>query len=374
MNCNPVSRINVEKKHSMLQQRDQLLEATAKATNVLLTLDNFDKAVHTALKIIGEGTGCDYVIVLENMFESSSPLPSSCDFIYEWATPGFLPLSIAFGSTSLPAELLGLNFMQQYFLEGEGFGGLREIWNEPLRSALASVQVQSSYAVPIRVSKQWWGVLGLDYCQSPVQMGAAEISVLMAIADCIGSAIQRDRTQKLILQAEQNRAMELAKANHAMRHSIDWLARDPDMDAFLGHLLQEFAAQFEAQDAQIVLYNPQDQTFHTSVGLIDGEITAFPPHTSKIPAATWRGWEVLLQSPKPRLISLETEPHLFLPDCLAFYRKRGNRGIVCTLLRQDEQPLGFIEFAYRNRDTFSENELELVQSLAQQATLGMRIK
>jgi signal transduction histidine kinase len=47
--------------------------------------------------------------------------------------------------------------------------------------------------------------------------------------------------------------------------------------------------------------------------------------------------------------------------------------MVCTLLRQNGQPLGFIEFGYRNRETFSENELELIQSLAQQATLAIQL-
>ncbi|MGF1569795.1 MAG: GAF domain-containing protein, partial [Nodosilinea sp.] len=237
---------DLETYNRVLQGRDRLFKATAKAANVLLTLENFDQAVKTALHFIGEGIGCDYVVVLENMFKSSSPLPSSCDFIYEWAAPGFLPLSVAFGSTSLPAELLGVDFMKQYFLEGDGFGGLVEVWNEPLRSALASVQVQSTYAVPIRVNGQWWGVLSLDYCRTPIQVSAAAISVLMAIADCIGSAIQRDRTQKIILQAEQTRVAELVKANTALKRSLDAFAADSDLDRFIGNTLTAIAQQFDA--------------------------------------------------------------------------------------------------------------------------------
>ncbi|GAB4145824.1 MAG: hypothetical protein Fur0046_23540 [Cyanobacteria bacterium J069] len=553
----------------MLQKRDRLLEVTAKAANVLLTLDNFDEAVNMALQVLGEGIDCDFVIVLENVFESATPLPNFCDFIYEWTISDVLPISVTFGSKRVPAELLGLDFLEQYFLEGKGFGGLLEEWSDPMRSVLASINIQSAYAVPIHVKGQWWGILCLDYCRAPVQISAAEISVLMTIADCIGSAIQRDRTrkereqitqqrateleaynqlllrrdqllevtakaanvlltqdsievamdtaltiliegtgcdrlevlenvyessssmpvryldailkcrnpkfeiirdsigpaeaaelsdafrkyflemdgfgglleewdeplrswlaniqvqstyavpirangywwgilcfdycrapiqfnpaevavlktmadcigsaiqrdrtQKLILQAEQNRAVELAKANDAMRRSIDWLARDPDMNAFLGHLLQELAMQFDTQNAQIVLYNPHDQTLQTLVSLIDDEISLSPPYTTKATAQTWLGWEILLRSSKPIPFNTDTEPHLFLPGCLEFYRQQNKQGIVCTLLKQDEQPLGFIEFAYHNRETFSESELELVQSLAQQATLAIQL-
>jgi signal transduction histidine kinase len=362
----------LEAYNQVLQGRDRLFAATAKAANILLTLEDFDQAVNTALQCIGDGIGCDYVVVLENRFQSPSPLPSSCDFIYEWSTPGRLPISVSFGSTSLPSELLGLDFMRQYFLEGDGFGGLTEVWNEPFRSALASIQVQSTYAVPIRVKGQWWGVLSLDYCRAPIQISAAEISVLMAIADCIGSAIQRDRTQKVLLEAEQSRVAELARANTAMRHSIDWLAHEPDMNAFLGHLLEELATQVNAQDAMIFLYNAQEHTLLTFAGVIDDEITFSPPFTRKISAHEWLGWEVLLRSPNPRHFDLDTEPHLFLPEYLEYHRRRKNQGIVCTLLQQRDEPLGFIGFGCI-RKTLSENELALVQSLAQQATLAIQL-
>lgn len=571
---NQSATADLEEDDRTLQKRDRLFEATAKAANVLLTLENFDEAINTALSIIGEGISCDFVIVLENVYESSSPLPTVCNFIYEWASPSFPLLSITFGSKNLPVGFLGSEFLEKYLLEGNGFGGLLEVWNEPFRSILASVQIQSAYAVPIRVNGQWWGALCLDYCRAPIQVSAAEISVLMAIADCIGSAIdrerllhaelrtrqereqaaqqraaemeeynqrllrrdrllevtakatnvlltlnsievaidtaldillegvgcdrleileniydpssslpiryaniynclsshfeiagtdiepaqavqltaffekhfiegdgfgglledwddplrsllaelqiqssyavpirvngewwgilcfdyfrapiqislaeiavlrtiadcigsavQRDRTQQALLEAEQNRSAELAKANTAMRRSIDWLAREPDMNAFLGHLMAELVTQVDAQDALIFLYDAQERTLQTSVGVINDEVTFCAPFTQKFSVDEWLGWEVLLRSPNPRIFDLDTEPHLFLPEYLEFHRRRNNRGIVCTLMQQDDEPLGFIGFCCI-RETFSEKELELVRSLAQQATLAIQM-
>lgn len=361
----------LEEYNQRLLKRDLLLEVTARTTNVLLTQDSIDIAINRALTILIEGTGCDRIEVVENVYESSSPMPirylmtilKRLDLKFEMIHNGIEPAKAAELSDAF----------RKYFLDMDGFGGFLEEWDEPLRSWLATFQIQSTYAVPIRVNGQWWGILCFDYCRAPIRFNPAEVAVLRTIADCIGSAIQRDRTQKLILQAEHNRVLELVKANDAMRRSIDWLARDPDMNAFLGHLLQELATQFDAQDAQIFLYNPHDRTLQTSVGLIGEEITFFPHYTSKVAVDMWSGWEVLLRSPKPRPFSLDTEPHLFLPDYLEFHRRRNNRGIVCTMLWQDEQPLGFIGFACCNRETFSEGELELVQSLAQQATLAIQL-
>jgi hypothetical protein len=56
-------------------RRDQLLEATARAANALLTLENLSEAINIALTIIGEGAGCDLIAIIENVFE---PLGCRC--------------------------------------------------------------------------------------------------------------------------------------------------------------------------------------------------------------------------------------------------------------------------------------------------------
>jgi signal transduction histidine kinase len=328
---------DLEAYNRMLQGRDRLFEATAQAANVLLTLENFDQAVNTALKFIGEGIGCDCVVVLENMFEGSSVLPKSCDFLYEWAAPGFLPISVTFGSTCLPDELLGLEFMKQYFLEGEGFGGLVEAWNEPLRSALASVQIQSTYAVPIRVNGEWWGVLSLDYCRTPIQVSAAEISVLRAIADCIGSAIQRDRTQKVILQTEQTRVAELIKANTALKQSLDILAADSDLDRFIGNTLQLIAQQFDSPWIEYWVY-PQ------------------PVGQAYIHLTYWHGQLLSASSgPSPNASSSGMIPFLDIP------------------LSIGDTTIGAVAIYLSTYRIVSRQTIELAQALAQQLTLAVEL-
>ncbi|MDX2214315.1 MAG: GAF domain-containing protein [Oculatellaceae cyanobacterium bins.114] len=353
-----------------LLRRDRLLEVTARATNMLLTLDNIDVAMESALTVLLEGTGCDRIEILENVYESSSPMPIRyLNTIQKCLEPQFetSPTDVE----SVQAAELSDAF-KKYFLEMDGFGGSVEEWDEPLRSWLATLKIQSTYAVPIRVNGHWWGVLCFDYCRAPIQFNPAEVAVLRTIADCIGSAIQRDRAQKALLEAEQNRVAELARANTAMRHSIDWLAHEPDMNAFLGHLLEELATQVNAQDAMIFLYNAREGTLQPFVGVIDDEITFSPPFTRKISAHEWPGWEVLLRSPNPIQFDLDTDAHLFMPEYLEYHRRRNNQGVVCTLLQQGDEPLGFIGFGCV-RKTLSENELELVQSLAQQATLAIQL-
>lgn len=124
----------------MLQRRDRLLEATAKATNVLLTLEDFDEAVNTALKIIVEGAGCDRINVLEGNFEASSEptltVPTYHTVIYEWARPGMIRQMAHLEAGRIPSAGIEV-FLEQHYLNGDGFGGFLEDWDEPLRSAYA---------------------------------------------------------------------------------------------------------------------------------------------------------------------------------------------------------------------------------------------
>jgi anti-anti-sigma regulatory factor len=52
-----------------LENRARPKDATAKAVNASLILENFDEAVNTTLQILREGSGCDLINILENFFD-----------------------------------------------------------------------------------------------------------------------------------------------------------------------------------------------------------------------------------------------------------------------------------------------------------------
>lgn len=256
-----LEHLNTELQQTLdrLEAREQLLEAAATATNILLTLDNLDEAIDTALRILGEGSGCDRINVLENFFDSPSNFPAYHTVIYEWAQPNIIRQMSHLEAGRM--YTVGIEtFLERYYKNGDGFGGLLAEWEEPLRSTFAAVGVKSSYSVPIRVKEQWWGVLCLDYCHSPVRVSPAEVAVLRTIAACIGSAIQRDRITGAILQAEQNRAVELKKANEVLKKSLDYLATETSLEKFLGQVLGAIAEQFDSPLAEY-WYHPEDTAY-----------------------------------------------------------------------------------------------------------------
>jgi signal transduction histidine kinase len=345
--ANQSETVDPDQYSPMMQRRDRLLETTAKATNALLTLDNLDEAMNNALNIIGEGIGCDFICVLENVYESLSRLPTYCNFLYEWAAPGLVPLTVSFGSKQLPTDLMGTALLEQHFLEGNGFGGLLAEWNEPMRSVFASVQIQSAYAVPIRVNGQWWGVLGLDYCREAIRVSSAEVAVLMTIADCIGSAIQRDRTQKIILQAEQTRVAELVKANTTLKQSLDALAADPDLDGFIGNTLKLIAQQFDSP-------------------LIEYRIHPQPAGQASIHLTYWQGQ--ILSAAEMRQLLAQHESDFSDGSTLL-----GMAPFLDLPLSVGDRNIGALTIYLPNHRIFSRQTIELAHALAQQLTLAVEL-
>jgi len=266
---------DLEAYNHMLQRRDRLLEATAAATNGLLTLESFDDAINSALKIITEGSGCDRIGVLENNFDDSAMLPTHYTIIYEFARPGIISQIPYLEGRRISNEGRAA-FMERNYIQGEGFGGLLEEWDEPVRSTLASIQVKSCYAVPIRVNGQWWGLLSVDHCREAIRISPAEMAVLRTIADCIGSAIQRDRTRTLILKAEQERVAELVRANAALKQSLDTLVADPDLDRFIGHTLKLIAHEFDAPLIEYRVHSDSENTAYIHLTYWQGKILRLP--------------------------------------------------------------------------------------------------
>jgi signal transduction histidine kinase len=236
-----------------------LLEATAFAANALLTIDNFDQAINTALQILGDSLETDRIKVLESLFDDPTrPFSRYHNVLHEWIRPGTVQQRSL--SQAKSVDTRNLEGFFETFVQNKGFSGLLSEWDASLQALFPGAQVKSLCAVPIWVNGQWWGVLASDHCQEAKHHTSAELAALQTAANCIGSAIQRQRMQQareaaeqqvlLCEQAAQERAAELAKANEALKRSLNALATELSLESFLGSVLMSLAEQFESTTAE----------------------------------------------------------------------------------------------------------------------------
>jgi GAF domain-containing protein len=220
---------------STLEHR--LLEATATVANTLLMSAPFDRAINTALQIIGEALDSDRINVIENFNHPSDSSFPYWRVLYEWDSPGTVP------QFSDPDTAQGsyeeIRCLYDLMRQGKTTSYLIEDAPEPFRSKQAAIGVKSTHVVAISVEGEWWGVVGVDDCREAKHHSPVALAVLKVVADCIGSAIQRDRNQQALVKAEQARSQELERHNTELQQTLDRLAQSEESFRTLFELSSE---------------------------------------------------------------------------------------------------------------------------------------
>ncbi len=188
------------------------------------------------------------------------------------------------------------------------------------------------------------------------------------------------QAQEALLQAEQARAAELAKANTALKNNLDRLAAEPELDAFLGHVILGIKQQLNAQLAYLFLYEPTSHTLNLYLGseadwvLPKHELRDIDPFLAPIPADITRAWEILVQEKQPLEFGIWENPHPeHWPEGIKWHRRRGHQNVMCLPLLLGEEGLGFLGLAFTQQSSFTPEEFELAQALAHQATLAIQL-
>ena len=206
-----------------LAERDRILEATAAAANVMLTDENFDSAISTALAIVGHGLEVDRILLGQHIDASSTEEPIYIQLLNEWVSAGTTRQIEHPELVKVSDE--GIEFIYESLRQGQIFGGIIDELPEPFRSGQIELGVKSTYSIPIMVEGDYWGVIAFDDCHQLTRRSEAELEALKTLANCIGSAIARDRTRKEREAAAQAYAAELET------HNLELANRDRILEA-----------------------------------------------------------------------------------------------------------------------------------------------
>jgi PAS domain-containing protein len=219
-----------------------LLEATATVANTLLSIEDFDIAVNTALQILGETLETDRLIVAENFVPPDSAIPY-WRLLYEWDSPGTVSQIVR--SDLAQGSWEGIEAWYEQLNQGQNIVCFIEDMPEPFRKILVELGTKAIHSVPIFVAGQCWGQLGFDDCREAKRRSVLELSILRIAADCIGSAIQQQRTQQALLQAEQQRSQELKRHNIELQQTLDRLSKSEQRHRTLFELSNEGIYHFK---------------------------------------------------------------------------------------------------------------------------------
>lgn len=191
------------------------------------------------------------------------------------------------------------------------------------------------------------------------------------------------RTQEVAIACEQEkaiqeRAVQLAKANDALKRSLDSLAQQPELQAFLQRVVEEASAQTGAAHGALFVYDEQMHSLSLSVA-IDNKgdwpsVTNMEQWKRPFPSDITPLWDTLVRSKTPLVLDVDGQnSELAWPGALSWLRKRGFTRTICAVLWLGSKPLGYLGLAFREDTNFIPQKVELVQALTQQATLAIQL-
>jgi GAF domain-containing protein len=246
----PVQQLMAEQVMVNTSLGHRLLEATAQAANALLTIADFDAAVNTALQILGEALETDRLAIHENFDDAIDPSFKCWRTLYNWNS-----LNTVAQVAHPEAGQGNYKSIRKWYVrlkQGRPISYRIEDAPEPFRSGQIAIGVKSTALIPIHVEGEFWGVLGLDDCCKAKHRSAAELSVLKIATDCIGSAIQRQRTHQKLLEVEQARtrsaakhSQELQRHNAELQQTLDRLSESEKRYRTLFEISNEGICHFE---------------------------------------------------------------------------------------------------------------------------------
>jgi diguanylate cyclase (GGDEF)-like protein/PAS domain S-box-containing protein len=180
------------------QRRDRLLEAVALIARELLNAADLRATLPKVAEQIGVATGVDRVHIF---IIDDNGGAGHIEQHYLWAAPD-ITTPPEFANPTQPLAAAGLGSWVAKLRRGETICGQVRDFDEPARILFESAGVKSVLSVPVFSERQWRGLIGFDDCRSERDWSAAEIDMLMAVAELVGAAIARAAHLKTMADAE----------------------------------------------------------------------------------------------------------------------------------------------------------------------------
>ncbi|HLO49496.1 MAG TPA: diguanylate cyclase [Kamptonema sp.] len=181
-----------------LQKRETLLQGVATAMHHLLTDADHKAAIIKALATLGEVTGVDRVYIYETHPHPETAQPA-LSLRFEWVISSIEPCINPTDRQNLTPSSFGLTHWQSLLEATHAVTDFIDSLPKEERDLLEREGLMSRLIVPIRVDRKLWGYLGFDDGNDPHRCWSeGEISMLMAIGESIGGALQRQKMEEMM--------------------------------------------------------------------------------------------------------------------------------------------------------------------------------
>jgi len=202
------SEMEIQESANDLRKKDQLLQAVAEATHELISNNEVEIAMGEAIRLLGLKMNIDIV----NIYKNSGDLQTDghADQLMRWTAQNN---EIEYRRQ----EFQGMKNMHYAFKKLSDneiyYCTTSAVKDESLRKLHSANGIRSMAAIPVFVSEEFWGFVSFNDCKAERQWTETEFSILKSFAVTLGSAIERNQMETLLVDSkEKAEAASVAKS------------------------------------------------------------------------------------------------------------------------------------------------------------------
>ncbi|MGH9746003.1 MAG: PAS domain S-box protein [Candidatus Acidiferrales bacterium] len=258
--------------------------------------------------------------------------------------------------------------------------------DEAGRRRMLADEIHTLLLVPLMVHNKLVGTLSIRVKERrPIQ--TAEIELAQALAQQASLAVQltqlAERSRQVAILEERalaatDRAAELARANQALKQTLDILATEPEMNDVLGHVLTVITQVLEGSVATLWLRDRDAETAKLHLVYKDGRLVSGLDSGHRLAGQTLllsrQDLFALAVFRLGRPVWHEVETSKALDETARKYlSEQGVKALLGIPLILGDKTIGSIVVRFAQLRQFGSVELEVAQGLAQQATLALQL-
>ena len=240
-----------------LRQRESILAVVAEAANRLLKGSDWQMEIDRILEKLGSTINASHAYLFENHRMPDGTLVKSMRF--EWTDPR--SESDLGDPHYIDSPIGGYEFNTWLDRMNQGMpfiGDYRQLSPDELES-LRNEGIKALLDVPIYVEGHWWGIIGFDDMVNAREWTGAETDALVAAANVVGTAIQRQKAD-IHLQEELSQRKQLIaelesrnREAETLRESAAAVALSLDIDTTVSRILDQLRRVVPYDSASIQL-------------------------------------------------------------------------------------------------------------------------
>ncbi|MCE1189267.1 MAG: response regulator [Ignavibacteria bacterium] len=214
------ARKNQEKN---LQVKERLLQGVAKATTILISESEFDKAIRQALQVLSEAASVDRTYIFYNMIDEANGELRMYE-AYEYTAEEVEHQIDTFKNSSMPySRFSGINLLNR-LSQGEMVSFNINELSEYEKSGFVDKDLQSILLAPIFVHDKFYGFMGFDATRTLRIWNEGDKSVLATICAGIGGVLERNLSNEELRRKNIELDHALVQSEAAAKAKSEFLA------------------------------------------------------------------------------------------------------------------------------------------------------